>query len=162
MLVKILDRDLLAAGILKRDERGRTIEVHALRNSFGTILSNCGVSPRTAQTLMRRSKIDMTMKVYTDPKLLDVQGALEFIPSLDLSTSPVIERQSMRATGTDDESSSRLVPKVGHCEQTGSFPVHLSTNAYEGVARTETNVNPMTPMKKALPTGNAGKADPTK
>ena len=48
-LVKILDRDMLAAGIDKRDERGRTIDVHALRHSFGTLLSKGGVSPRTAQ-----------------------------------------------------------------------------------------------------------------
>ena len=38
-LVRILDRDLLAAGIDKADERGRTIDVHALRHSFGTLLS---------------------------------------------------------------------------------------------------------------------------
>ena len=74
-LVRILDRDLLAAGIAKRDERGRTIDVQALRTSFGTLLSKGGVAPRTAQAAMRHSKIDLTMNVYTDPKLLDVYGA---------------------------------------------------------------------------------------
>lgn len=38
-LVKILDRDLKAAGIPKEDERGRTVDVHALRLTFGTLLS---------------------------------------------------------------------------------------------------------------------------
>ena len=38
-LVRILDRDLAAAGIPKRDDRGRTLDVHALRHSFGTLLS---------------------------------------------------------------------------------------------------------------------------
>ncbi|MCX7409352.1 MAG: hypothetical protein NTZ32_14835 [Planctomycetales bacterium] len=33
------------------------------------------VTPRTAQDAMRHSNIDLTMNVYTDPKLLDVQGA---------------------------------------------------------------------------------------
>ena len=50
-LVRILDRDLVAAGIArrvevspgkwkidKRDERGRTVDVHALRHTFGTLL----------------------------------------------------------------------------------------------------------------------------
>lgn len=37
-LVKILDRDLAAAGIAKRDERGRTVDVHALRHTFATHL----------------------------------------------------------------------------------------------------------------------------
>ena len=62
-LVKVLDRDLHAAGIAKADERGWTIDVHALRHSFGTLLSKGGVSPRTAQAAMRHSKIDMTMNV---------------------------------------------------------------------------------------------------
>ena len=41
-LVRILNRDLLAAGIDKADERGRTLDVHALRMSFGTLLSKGG------------------------------------------------------------------------------------------------------------------------
>ena len=48
-LVRILDRDLVAAGIAKRDERGRTVDVHAMRHTFGTLLSKGGVSPRTAR-----------------------------------------------------------------------------------------------------------------
>ncbi len=44
------------------------------------------------------------MNVYTDPKLLDVYGALGSLPSLDLNASPSTERNSMRATGTDDTS----------------------------------------------------------
>ena len=94
-LVKILDRDLITAGIARRvktqtgkwktdktDERGRTVDVHALRHTFGTLLSKGGVSPRTAQAAMRHSKIDLTMNVYTDPKLLDVAGAMEALPAL--------------------------------------------------------------------------------
>ena len=33
---------------------------------------------------MRRSTIDLTMNVYTNPKLLDVQGALDALPALTL------------------------------------------------------------------------------
>ena len=33
---------------------------------------------------MRHSKIDLTMNVYTDPKLLDVAGAMEALPALPL------------------------------------------------------------------------------
>ena len=100
-LGKILDRDLLAAGIAKRDDRGRTIDVHALRHSFGTLLSKGGVSPRTAQAAMRHSKIDMTMNVYVDPKLLDVYGAMEALPTLNLTGSTTHQQNSMKATGTD-------------------------------------------------------------
>jgi site-specific recombinase XerD len=41
-----------AAGIPKRDDRGRTVDVHALRHTFGTHLSKNGVAPRTAQAAM--------------------------------------------------------------------------------------------------------------
>lgn len=82
-LVKIFDRDLAAAGIAKRDERGRTVDVHALRHTFGTHLSKAGVAPRIAQAAMRHSSLDLTMNVYTDPTLLDVAGALEALPGLE-------------------------------------------------------------------------------
>jgi integrase len=109
-LVKILDRDLKMAGIAKRDERGRTIDVHAMRHTFGTLLSKGGVAPRTAQAAMRHSTIDLTMNTYTDPKLLDVAGALDALPALPLDGTPA-DRQEQRATGTFDVVSA-VVPNV--------------------------------------------------
>ena len=97
-LVRILDRDLKLANIPKRDERGRTIDVHALRHTFGTHLSKGGVAPRTAQAAMRHSDIALTMNVYTDPKLLDVVGALDVLPDLPLDGDD--QRVRQRATGT--------------------------------------------------------------
>jgi integrase len=84
-LVKVFDRDLASAGIPKRDERGRTVDVHTLRHTFGTHLSKNGVAPRTAQAAMRHSSLDVTMNVYTDPTLLDVAGAVEALPELRLT-----------------------------------------------------------------------------
>jgi len=111
-LVKILDRDLRLAGIPKRDERGRTVDVHALRHTFGTLLSKGGVAPRTAQAAMRHSTIDLTMNVYTDPKLLDVAGAMEALPALPLSAGPQPGANVLSATGTDDSTPSPLVPTL--------------------------------------------------
>ena len=99
-LLRILDRDLKAAGIDKADERGRTLDVHALRTTFGTLLSKGGVAPRTAQAAMRHSDIRLTMQTYTDPKLLDVRGALDALPALPLGTGP--EHATGLKTGTDD------------------------------------------------------------
>ncbi|OHB48104.1 MAG: hypothetical protein A2Y10_17495 [Planctomycetes bacterium GWF2_41_51] len=79
-MVGIFDRDLAAAGIEKTDERGRSLDVHALRHTFGTHLSKAGVSPRVAQAAMRHSSIDLTMNIYTDPTLLDVAGAINALP----------------------------------------------------------------------------------
>ena len=109
-LVKILDRDLRLAGIPKRDDRGRTVDVHALRHTFGTLLSKGGVAPRTAQAAMRHSTIDLTMNVYTDPRLLDVAGAMEALPALPLGAEPCSESAAMRGTGTDDSAGRRFAP----------------------------------------------------
>jgi integrase len=109
-LLRILNRDLKAAGIPKRDERGRTLDVHAMRTTLGTLLSKDGVAPRTAQAAMRHSKIDLTMNVYTDPKLLDVAGAMEALPSLPLSAGPQWAANALSPTGTDGSPLSPLVP----------------------------------------------------
>jgi integrase len=61
--VKILNRDLRLAGIPKMDDRGRVLDIHALRHTFGTLLSKGGVAPRTAQEAMRHSDIALTMNV---------------------------------------------------------------------------------------------------
>ena len=96
-LVRILDRTLPriarrvklpASEDRQADERGRTVDVHAMRHTFGTLLSKGGVAPRTAQAAMRHSTIDLTMNIYTDPKLLDVAGAMESLPALPLGAGP--------------------------------------------------------------------------
>lgn len=93
-LIRIFNRDLAFAGIAtlekrgdkeivsKTDERGRTVDIHALRHTFGTHLCRTGVPLRTAQAAMRHSDPSLTANVYTDPKLLDVAGAVERLPML--------------------------------------------------------------------------------
>jgi len=119
----VFDKDLVAAGIArrvevtpgkwkidKRDERGRTVDVHALRHTFGTHLSKGGVAPRTAQAAMRHSTIDLTMNVYTDPRLLDVAGAMEALPALPLGADPISDSTVTKATGTDNSAVRQFAP----------------------------------------------------
>jgi hypothetical protein len=63
-------RGLAAAGIPFGDERGRRVDLHALRTTFGTLLSASDVSPRVAMELMRHSDLKRTMKVYTNASQL--------------------------------------------------------------------------------------------
>ena len=107
---KILNRDLNAAGIPKSDDRGRTIDVHALRHTFGTMLSMAGVSPRVAQAAMRHSSIDLTMNVYTDPRLLDVQGAIESLPQISTTPEPSENTQRIAAGAETFTPSAVAVP----------------------------------------------------
>ena len=81
-LIKRFDADCRRAGIPKRDDRGRTVDLHSLRMTFNTWLAKAGVAPRIAQELMRHEDIDLTMNVYTDPALFDLVTAVESLPSL--------------------------------------------------------------------------------
>ena len=163
-LVRILDRDLNTAGIDKADERGRTLDVHALRGTFATLLSKGGVAPRTAQAAMRHSTIDLTMNAYTDPKLLDVCGALDSLPSLNLNASPSTDRNSMRATGTDCRDSSLSTdspnnsPDAGKTRHFGSFAVVSAGNDDRRTTRRANAETPAKPSEKASFAGFANKA----
>ncbi len=93
-------RDCVDAGIVTLDEngrqvpddRGRTVDRHALRTTFCTWLSMSGASPRTAQMLARHTDIRLTMRTYTDPRLLDGRSAIDAMPVL---------AEPQKATGTD-------------------------------------------------------------
>jgi hypothetical protein len=56
---------------------------------------------------MRHSSIDLTMNVYTDPRLLDVHGALESLPELRLDASRSVPARELPATGTDPREGAR-------------------------------------------------------
>ncbi len=110
------------------------------------------------------------MNVYTDPKLLDVQGALDSLPSLDWKSSSSTERPMMRATGTDDQDRTRTVdgmsspfapafaPNSGKRGQSMSFAVISSELADERTPNRATLENPCESSEKALPAVFASKA----
>ena len=78
---KTFQADLVAAKLDGEDDQGRVVDFHSFRVTFITRLSQAGVHPRTAQALARHSKLDLTMGVYTDARLLDLRGAVEATPS---------------------------------------------------------------------------------
>jgi integrase len=78
--IRVLDADLQMAGIKKEDERGRILDVHSLRLTFGTWLARAGVPLTTAQKLMRHSDPKLTANVYCDVSLLDLHGAVSALP----------------------------------------------------------------------------------
>lgn len=66
----------------KTDDRGRAVDIHALRHTFGTHLCRAGIPLRTAQAEIRHSDPSLTANAYTDPRLLDVAGAVEKLTAL--------------------------------------------------------------------------------
>lgn len=72
-----VNANLVAAKLDGEDDQGRILDFHSLRVTFITRLSAAGVHPRTAQALARHSKLELTMRTYTDVRLLDLRAALE-------------------------------------------------------------------------------------
>ncbi len=120
-LLRILGRDLVAAGLARRvkapsgrwaidtrDDRGRTLDIHALRTTFGTLLAAAGVPLRTAQEALRHSDPRLTANIYTDPRLLDVEGAVAALPRLPISAS--VAPDVAQAVGLASPSQSLPVP----------------------------------------------------
>jgi len=92
-MADMLRADLAAAKIEIDQERGQVC-FHSLRHSFGTMLAASGVHPKTAQTLMRHSDINLTMSRYTHTLRGQEATAVESLP--DLSS------EAKKATGTND------------------------------------------------------------
>lgn len=79
-LLRAFNLDLEYAGIEKKDQRGRTMDLHSLRHTFGTLLARSGVNPRTAMELMRHSDIRLTTNIYQHLELVDTAGAVNQLP----------------------------------------------------------------------------------
>jgi integrase len=141
-LVRILDRDLAAAGIPKRDDRGRTVDVHALRHTFATHLVAAGVAPRVAQAALRHSSLELTMQHYTDPRLLDVAGALAALPALPTAAAPP---EAARATGTDDAVALNVALTPGRTRQ------NLSASDQRGETSDDEHAMANPTKRQALP-----------
>src|SRR6185295_7917061 len=80
--IRLLDRDLLAAGLAirvrdgdkwridKADDRGRTFDIHAFRTTINSLLSSAGVPLTTRRLLMRHAAEGVTDGHYSDVKLI--------------------------------------------------------------------------------------------
>lgn len=158
-LLRTFDRDLKAAKIPKRDDRGRTLDVHALRHTFGTLLSKGGVSLRAARAAMRHSDPKLTANVYTDPRLLDVAGALHSLTSLPLDADPSggREREQAAATGTDGRGF--LAPDTGIGRQNEAKASKLDTIGGNSPVVGGFAASPFPTNVKASPQGRGETAD---
>lgn len=100
------DGDLQRAGITARDARGRSVDLHALRTTFGTWLADKGVPEHKRRVLLRHADETVTEKSYTDPRLFDLWHEIAKLPKIRKVSDAA---ESLRATGTDDVSSANLV-----------------------------------------------------
>jgi integrase len=89
---------LTAAGIDWTDSEGRRADIHALRHTYGTLLSKSGATPRETMELMRHTDMRLTMKVYTDPRIFNLTSAVEKLPLPNAAKDA-----EGKATGTDGQ-----------------------------------------------------------
>ena len=107
-------RYLDKAGIEYVDDRGRRVDFHSLRHTYGSMLAKAGVAPRVAMSLMRHTDLRLTMNVYTDPRIFDMNGAVEKLPAL-----AAIKAATVQATGTDGIATSSS-PDAGRSKSVSS------------------------------------------
>lgn len=105
-MIREFDLDLKAAGIPKMDAQGRTLDVHALRHSYCSLIARSGVNMQTAMRLMRHTTAQMTMR-YSHIALTDLGGAIATLPEFKSSS----DSQSVMAANSTVQSRSRQVAR---------------------------------------------------
>ncbi len=80
-LMSSFKRDCQAAGIERLGADGRSVDVHSLRRTFGTMLARAGVPLTTTQRLMRHSTPELTAKLYIDVEPIDMMEAIAKLPT---------------------------------------------------------------------------------
>jgi len=98
---KMLEADLVAAGVPPVDEGGCVVDFHALRVTFITRLNRAGVPIAIAQRLARHSTPLLTFNVYTKLGKEDEDRAIASLPSItqlsDCHTGTVATEPSVDA-----------------------------------------------------------------
>ncbi len=113
------------------DDRERTVDLHALRDTFGTHLSKVGVPPRVATAAMRHSDIRLTMNIYSNPVLLGVGAAVDTLPAfeavqsnaLTVSKNPRRHMPSIKPTHRLLRGAIRVVPDLLMAFATEQFAI---------------------------------------
>jgi integrase/recombinase XerC len=130
--LRAFDRDLKAAVIPKKDERGKVMDFHCFRHSCATRLASENVPLPVAMKLMRHSDPKLTAKAYVDQSSLPLVHAVSLIPGmpngkpLSPDSSPVLgfpgplgsravatEGSEMSSQSTVDELLRRLLSCLG-------------------------------------------------
>ena len=102
---------------------GPPSRVQELLNPDLASIGTPALLPRTAQAAMRHSTIDLTMNVYTDPRLLDVARALEALPGLGSEIAKLSNSIIDRRLSHDkfDDKTKAVIRRIIHATADFSF-----------------------------------------
>ena len=94
-------KDCKRAGIVLRDEAGRTVDFHCFRMTLATWLQREGIQPSLVPKIMRHASFDTTEKYDTDLRIHDLEQA---VSQLSLRRPAVVSEKQV-ATGTHGRAS---------------------------------------------------------
>ncbi|MES2661057.1 MAG: site-specific integrase [Verrucomicrobiota bacterium] len=112
--MEALHRDLKAAGIAKKDERGRIVDFHSFRHSFAQRLKEAGIPFAVAMRMMRHSDPKLLASVYGDQDAFALADFAAKLPglsngdslspdsSLDLVGEGLLESQAVASAPLED------------------------------------------------------------
>ena len=98
---------------------GEVVDFHATRHTYISGIVSGGASVKVAQELARHSTPTLTIGRYAHTRLHDLQGALDSLPG---TCGFGAERETLRATGTDDAAPSE---GAAYAQQSGRETVRL-------------------------------------
>jgi integrase len=118
------------------DEQGRVFDFHSLRHQYISNLASAGIHPKIAQTLARHSTITLTLDSYTHTRLVDLAASVNSLPSVPVLL-PEENREVLRATGTENRSSSEVPTVVPRGAENGAVllapkPLHIAPDCTLG------------------------------
>ena len=95
-----------------QNANGEIADFHALRHTFITMLASSGVHPKVAQQLARHSTITLTMDRYSHARLVDLNSAVENLPSLASPPKPELAEIAVETTNHTSGSADVLVARL--------------------------------------------------
>ncbi len=150
-VVKMFRADLEAAGIPYVDESGRYADFHSLRHATASLLASANVHPKTAQAILRHSKVDLTLSRYSHVYAGQVSEAVENLPDL---SEPSSQSQQVVRTGTDDSNVTAQKNLASHL----AFQAGLQGTSVDNYGQTNRISDEKTPKLEAAvgfePTNN--------
>jgi len=131
-----LDRDLVRAGIVKRDLLGRTVAFHSFRKSFQTMGVRAGINQRAAQALLGHSDANHTAKIYTDIPTLGHAAEVEKL----LWLRPLPENVAAGSTPAGVPASERITATWRFREFCADLLALAKDGVFESVAKENPSV----------------------
>ncbi len=138
-----LHTDLERASIVRRDERGRSVDFHSFRKTFTTFLQVAGVDRRVIMEVARHKDSRLTDLVYTDAERLDLRTAVGRLPALLADRSPSDAHQNAHE---DSHNAVSVRPAVSQTELSALPPPEAKTSGFPEKKRRLTHQNGRTHM----------------